>query len=69
MKTYIKTVPDAVIEKAIQEKLDIILADEKFCEHLSTLGFNNEAIKENISFVIDYYNDYNAEYMYNISEV
>ena len=58
MKTYIKTVPDAVIEKAIQEKLDIILADEKFCEHLSTLGFNNEAIKENISFVIDYYNDY-----------
>ena len=39
MKTYIKTVPDTVIEKAIQEKLDIILADEKFCEHLSTLGF------------------------------
>jgi DNA replication protein DnaC len=58
MKTYFKTVPDTVIEKAIQEKLDIILADKKFCEHLSTLGFNNEAIKENISFVIDYYNDY-----------
>jgi DNA replication protein DnaC len=42
----------------IQEMLNEIFDDAKFCEHLASLGFDNEAIKENISFIIDYYNDY-----------
>ena len=58
MKLHVKELPNELIEKAFKETLDVILADKKFCEHLSNFGFDEEAIKENIAFVIDYYNDH-----------
>lgn len=58
MKTFIDTLPNEVVEKRIKEKLDLISKDKKFCEHLVSLGFDDASIKENISFIIDYYSDY-----------
>lgn len=58
MKTFIETLPKELVESKINEKLSTINKDKKFCEHLVSLGFDDASIKENISFIIDYYNDY-----------
>ena len=51
-------ISDASLEKLIDKHVENITKDEKFCSHLQSLGFDLEAIKENISFIIDYYEDY-----------
>ena len=48
-------ISDASLDKLIDKHVENITKDEKFCSHLQSLGFDLEAIKENISFIIDYY--------------
>ena len=60
MKLHIEGLPKEELEKRIKEKITLIKKDKKFCEHLYSLGFDDASIEENISFIIDYYNDYST---------
>lgn len=58
MNNYYKGIDNSNIEKLIEEKVNEIKNDEKFYEHLLSLGFNDELIVSNISLIIDYFADF-----------
>lgn len=58
MNNYYKGIDNSNIEKLIEEKVNEIKNDEKFYEHLLSLGFDDELIVSNISLIIDYFADF-----------
>lgn len=58
MNIHIKTISENELNAKISAKLDLIKKDEVFYKHLVSVGFNDELIKENISDVIDYFEQY-----------
>ena len=58
MKKFTTDIKSQDVEKIINDKVETIMADEKFCAHLNDLGFDEKTIRENILIIVDYYNDY-----------